>query len=115
MYRRKQFIRLNRQTQQAIVDILVLAEEINHYRNSHEALEYIQHTIWFKKHTDRPYHLTTDNNGVDWDQVNEHIIRGGCVNDDDMEGYSLDGNKLSGEITTFRGLMEIEPPEEDMF
>lgn len=115
IYRRQQFIHLNKPTQQAIIDILVQAEQIAHSQNKNDALAYMQHTIWLEEHTDRPYNLITDGDDVDWSEVNEHIFRGGCIYDTDMEGYQLDSNKLSGEITVFRNLMEIKPSEEDMF
>ena len=115
--RRFDFWHLNRPTQQAIVDILVQAEKIVHAtKNNNEALNHMSRAVWLEEHTDQPYHLITDGNGVDWSEVNEHIFRGGCVYDTDMEGYQLDSNKLSGEITLFQNIIDMDtPPLEDYF
>lgn len=114
--RRRQFRLLSKPTQQVIVNILVQAEEIASSGNQYEAQQYILETIWAPEHQDRPYKFKTDDqNGMDWSEVYNHIIRGGCFYDDDMEGLRLMPHKLGAEITVLRNLMELEPSFDEFF
>jgi hypothetical protein len=121
-FQRELFLRFSRPTKETIIRILVKAEQIA-YRNkkdkllaSHKAHEYIAKTIWAPAHQDKPYHLITDEDGVNWNDVDEHIVNGGLFSDSDMEGKFLIVHKLAPEITILRAIMEdIQVPEEDIF
>lgn len=121
-FQREMFLRFSRPTQETIIRILVKAELIANRNKSdalqasHKAYEYIAKTIWAPKHQDKQHRLTTDEDGVNWDEVDDHIMNSGLFSDSDMEGKFLIVHKLAPEITILRAIMEdIEVPLEDLF
>ncbi len=94
-FQREWFLRFSRPTQETIIRILVKAEQIADRNKSdkllasHKAHEYILKTIWASTHQDKPYHLITDEDGVNWNDVDDHIMKSGLFSDGDMEGKFL--------------------------
>jgi hypothetical protein len=112
--RRFEFWHLYRPTQQAIVDILTTAEQTLHDQSVSDAQNYIQHAI--SAHMDKHHRFITDRDGVDWNEVHEQIVNGGCFSNTDMGGLELVARRVGQELTVFRSLMDLpEPPLEDYF
>lgn len=103
---RNQFLRLERPTQQKIVDVLATMENFIEKNKSNIAQKY------FFRLVNRQDKSDIDQNGIDWYEVRRYILQS-CFSDRDMEGYAIMPRRVGSQISVFRALMDLPREIED--
>ncbi|MFZ2152933.1 MAG: hypothetical protein WAV41_02645 [Microgenomates group bacterium] len=110
IYMRQEFLNLNSQTQQKVVDLLKKMDTITRKQDKWEAQKHFFTQVY--KHNQPLKGLIVDQKGIDWQEVCDQI-KYFCFSDHDMEGLSLVPRRVEQSITTFSSLIELPHQRED--
>lgn len=110
IYFRKDFLTLERPTQQKIVNLLEKMVDLVGKGKQWDAQQFFFTQI--SQHTLSNRGSYVDRKGVDWREVDDQI-KHFCFSDHDMDGYTIVPRRVEQSLTIFRSLMEIPFERED--